>query len=390
MSSEIPTMVEVEAVADTGYGLVSTFSGCGGSCLGFRMAGYRTLWANEFVDAARETYEANHPGVPVSPADIRTITADDILTVAGKKAGEVDVLEGSPPCASFSMAGSREKAWGKVKGYSDTEQRVDDLFFEFIRILDGIRPRVFVAENVSGLVRGVAKGYFKEILRAMRKTGYQVEAQLLDASWLGVAQARKRLIFVGTREDMPPPVFPAPFPRQTTMRDVLPDLVSVSGRTGPGFVRVDHPATQPAPTILASDRHTRFEVTAPGELRDPETGTNLSIERFAIGPEWRKLRPGGQSSRYFQLVRSDPSKPVGTITATGGNIGAAGVTHPYEPRKFNLIELRALSGFPADFRLTGSFEQRWERIGRSVPPLMMRAVAETIRDQILSVADGRA
>ena len=77
---------------------------------------------------------------------------------------------------SFSTAGKREAGWGKVKAYSDTQQRTDDLFFEYARLLEGIRPRVFVAENVSGLVKGTAKGYFKLVLAALRECGYRVEA----------------------------------------------------------------------------------------------------------------------------------------------------------------------------------------------------------------------
>src|SRR5690606_10607254 len=108
-------------------------------------------------------------------------------------------------------AGKREKAWGQVKDYSDTKQRSDDLFFEYARLIEGIQPIVFVGENVAGLVRGKAKGYFREIMRALKRCGYKVEARLLDAQWLGVPQSRRRLIFVGVRDDLPAsPAFPDP------------------------------------------------------------------------------------------------------------------------------------------------------------------------------------
>ncbi len=112
------------------------------------------------------------------------------------------MLDGSPPCASFSTAGKREEGWGKVKLYSDARQRTDDLFFEYARILKGLQPKVFVAENVAGLVRGTAKGYFKLILAELKDCGYRVEARLLDARWLGVPQMRERVIFVGVRNDL--------------------------------------------------------------------------------------------------------------------------------------------------------------------------------------------
>lgn len=348
---EIPSMREIAKIRGTnGYTLVSTFSGCGGACLGFEMDGYEVLYANEFVEEARNTYAANHPSVHLDGRDIRNVTGEDILATIKKNAGEIDVLEGSPPCASFSTAGSREKAWGRVKKYSDTIQRADDLFYEYSRILGDLQPKVFTAENVSGLVKGKAIGYFKEILTDLRTRGYVVEAKILDASWLGVPQARQRLIFIGVRNDLADkyglrPVFPKPQPHQYAIRDVL-DLST--------------PITH-----------------------DPETGQDIRLDKYAIGPEWDKLLPGGQSTKYFQLVKPDIHKPIGTITATAGGIGAAGSTHPTQKRKFTLTELRTLSSFPADFTLTGNYAQRWERIGRSVPPFLSRAIAETIRTEIL-------
>lgn len=103
----VPLMDEINALPWNGLNVVSTFSGCGGSCLGFKMAGYRVLWANEFIPAAQETYRANHPTTYLSTQDIRTVKASDIRAVIGDI--EIDVLEGSPPCASFSTAGKREK-----------------------------------------------------------------------------------------------------------------------------------------------------------------------------------------------------------------------------------------------------------------------------------------
>ncbi len=158
-------MEEVRALPWNGLNVASFFAGTGGSSTGYRMAGYRVLYANEFVEAARASYAANKaPYTVLDGRDIRTIDPADVLAQIGLGAGELDVLDGSPPCASFSTAGKREKGWGQVKAYSDTVQRSDDLFFEFARMVDGIRPKVFVAENVSGLVKGKAKGYFLLIL----------------------------------------------------------------------------------------------------------------------------------------------------------------------------------------------------------------------------------
>jgi DNA (cytosine-5)-methyltransferase 1 len=462
----IPSMKQIEEVrATNGYKVISTFSGCGGACLGFEIDGYQILYANEFVEAARDTYALNHTGVILDPRDIRTVTGEDILKQVGMSKGEIDVLEGSPPCASFSTAGSREKAWGKVKQYSDTQQRADDLFFEYTRLVGEIQPKVFTAENVSGLVKGKAIGYFKEIIREMRTHGYEVAAKVLDASYLGVPQARQRLIFVGVRQDLVDkydvhPTFPKPLPYRYAIKEVIPIDGRVIHDTA-GQFSVGDVTDRPVNTITTANSHWHIRennstiivdpetgddlrvhikqdddfiilkrgskaesrsissedilptIAANGlsnvnasqagvrlpMMDDPETGEDLSVancithdletgqdirlDKYAIAPEWDKLAVGEQSTKYFQLVKPHPDKPIGTITATAGGIGAAGSTHPTQRRKFTLQELRILSSFPADFILTGSYAQRWERIGRSVPPFMARAIAETIRTEIL-------
>jgi len=241
-----------------------------------------------------------------------------------------------------------------------------------------------VAENVPSLARGVAKGYFLEILRELKASGYRVAARVLDASWLGVPQARQRLIFVGVRDDLNiDPVHPKPLPYQFTIRDALPHLKRitadrVSSKTGAGAgTVVDIPTDRPIQTITACG--VGADVSYDWRV-EPEA----DISRFAIGAEWERMgRPGTQSAKYFQLQRPALDEPCPTITATAGISGAAGVVHPTERRKFSIAELRALSGFPADFTLTGSYRQQWERIGRSVPPPMMYHVAATIRDQVL-------
>ena len=364
MIRNVPTMDEVAKLRGTnGFNLISTFSGCGGACLGFEMAGYDVLWANEFVEAARDTYEANHPGVILNGKDIRSLSGQDILDAVNLEVGEVDLLEGSPPCSSFSMAGKRHKLWGVEKTYSDTTQVADDLFFEYSRIVREIQPKVFVAENVAGLVRGRAVGYFKDILRDLKANGYTVEAKLLDASYLGIPQARQRIIFVGVRNDLVEkfgvkPVFPKPVNKRLTLGDVI-------GRNPSEIEQAD-------------------------SYIDEETGFEIGLNSYAVGKAWDETPMGQSSEKYFQLVRPPLDRPAPTITAMAGQVGAASIAHPYERRKFNLKELRALQSFPEDFILTGNYTQRVERIGRSVPPLMSKAIGEVIRTEILEKVNARS
>lgn len=345
----VPLMSEIAGVPWNGYNAISTFSGCGGSSLGYKMAGFRVLWASEFIPAAQETYRANHPKTIIDTQDIRQVKPEAILASIGMKAGDLDLLDGSPPCASFSTAGAREAGWGKVKKYSDSVQRTDDLFYEFIRLVRGIKPKVFVAENVSGLVKGTAKGYFLEILSALKKCGYRVSCRVLDAQWLGVPQSRRRTIFVGVREDLGlDPVHPKPLQHFYSIKDALP-------------------------WISKKESSNKFAV-------EPE----CDITRFAIGKEWDRVSIGGQSEKYFSLIRPDIDKPCPCITQTAGNTGAAGVCHPTEKRKFSIAEIRRICSFPDDFILRGTYAQQYERCGRAVPPVMMSHIAATIRDQILN------
>lgn len=345
----VPSMAEIDALPWNGFNAISTFSGCGGSCLGYRMAGFRVLWASEFVPAAQETYRANSPSTILDTRDIRDVAPFDILSACGKGVGEIDLMDGSPPCASFSTAGKREAGWGQVKNYSDTKQRTDDLFFEFARLVKGVQPRVFVAENVSGLVKGTAKGYFLEILAALKACGYRVQARLLDAQWLGVPQARQRIIFVGVREDLGiDPVHPRPLGYRYSVRDAL------------------------------------YRVR---ESIEPE----CDIAKYAIGKAWESTPFGGKGNeKYYSLKRPKIDDPCLAITCPPSAdfsrtavTSAASVCHPTEKRKFSIAELRRICGFPDDFVLNGSYSQNWERLGRAVPPVMMSHVARTVRDEIL-------
>jgi len=413
---KIPTMSEIGALPWNGFTVASTFSGCGGSCLGYRMAGFKVAWASEFIPAAQETYRANHPETHLDTRDIRTVNPQEILEVLGLDVGELDLFDGSPPCASFSTAGSREAGWGKVRKYSDSSQRTDDLFFEYTRLLAGLQPKVFVAENVSGLVKGTAKGYFIEILGHLKACGYRVACRVLDAQWLGVPQARKRTIFIGVREDLgKDPVYPKPLPYRYTLRDALPWIVASGGIRNTGFARNSmRSASQPTATIMAGGaggmNTSQFGVEAiltgdtgaavdqKDQAFDPDQpcptvlGTkpnqfavrSLDMSRFAIGKEWDRLKPGESSDKYFNLVKPHPDQPCPTICASHGHPGIAGVTHPTEKRKLTIGELKRICAFPDDFVLTGSYAQQWERLGRAVPPIMMSHIAATIRDEILT------
>ena len=324
--------------------VISTFSGCGGSSLGLTRAGFEVRVACEFMPKAAETYRANAPGVIVVEKDIREMTGEELLEIAGVKRGELDLFEGSPPCASFSRAATHgHKLWGTVKKYSAGKQRTDDLFFEFLRVAKDINPRAMLMENVKGLTQGRAKVYMHAFIREMMEMGYRVDARVYNAARYGVPQNRERLIFVCLRNDVKGEyVPPEPIPR-TTLREAWAGVPSPScdeeqgGNYGPGTKL----------GVLA-------RVTREGESME------RSHERMF----------GNESAYSHMRLHMDRQAP--TMTAVAQCI------HPKEDRIISIPELRRVCGFPDDFKLTGSAADRFERLGRAVPPPLYERIGRSI------------
>lgn len=356
---KVPSMAEIEALPTNGYNVVSTFSGGGGSCLGYRMAGFKVVYANEFVEEAQKTYRLNHSAY-LDTRDIRTVKPEDILQITGLKQGEIDLFDGSPPCCAFSTAGSREKGWNQQRDYSDgKKQRVDDLFFEYARLLRGLQPKTFIAENVSGLVKGAAKGYFKLILAELKNCGYEVRAKLLNAAWLGVPQSRERLIFCGVRKDLAEkfdvhPVFPKPFSYCYTLKDAFETLIQDEKERS--FL------------LGIAPKYKWYKVLTKIPQAPPRPITGASV----------------MNGSYFNLRRESMLWPCGTVCQMNGEWSASANCHPLENRKFTIPELKRITSIPDDFKLTGEFPQQWERLARMVPPVMMKQIAATVVREILS------
>lgn len=354
---KIPSMKEIETIPWNGFNVVSTFSGGGGSCLGYRMAGFRVLYANEFVEEAQKTYKLNHPNSYLDTRDIRTVKPEDILNITGLRRGELDLFDGSPPCSAFSFAGNRNKGWGKEKTYSDgKKQVVDNLFFEYARLLEGLQPKTFIAENVSALTKGSARGYFNDIIRTLSNCGYNVKAALLNAAYLGVPQSRERVIFIGVRKDLNiVPSFPKPFDYFYTVGDALKGV-----ENNPEEVKM------------------LLECAA-------KYGWGKVLRKIPKNPKESILgsRILNKSNSYFNLSRESMYKPCRTVCQMNGAPSASGNCHPYEDRKFTIEELKRLTSIPDDFILTGEFKQQWERLGRMVPPVMMKNIAKHVEENIL-------
>lgn len=322
--------------------VVSLFAGCGGSSLGYRWAGYRCPAAVENDANAVETYRLNFPETPVLERDIRTVTGAELLGIAGLGVGGLDVLDGSPPCQSFSTAGKRRV----------NDPRAD-LFMEYVRLLRELQPRAFIAENVSGLVKGTAIGHFKAIMRAMKDSGYRVSCRLLNAMYYGVPQSRERLIFVGVRDDLDiKPSHPKPQTRVITLREAL--------------------------TGVRNDESDVIESCYP-----VTTLSHRLLERMGPWEGGHQYHPRGA---MFGLRRLAWDRPSRTVLREDGGGASCQCCHPEETRRLTIPEIKRVASFPDDFQLLGSVGERWARIGNSVPPKLMQAVAAHVRAEVLERA----
>ena len=397
---KVPLMSEIINIPWNEYKVISTFSGCGGSCTGYRMAGFKVIWANEFVPAAQNSYRANmEQDCILDCRDIKTVNAIDILNATKLKAGELDIFNGSPPCQAFSTAGKREKGWGTDKIYEHgAAQKNEELFYDYIRILKGLQPKIFIAENVSGLVKGTAKGFFLEILQGLKDCGYNVKAKLLDAQWLGVPQMRQRIIFIGVRNDIKiEPIFPKPLNYRYSVKDALPWIFRMD--MGKGFVEketvgAESGTDQTIGTSPSSGNGLATKVEAclvkvfheaggfsRTESQDrPMPAVTATQCRITIENESRIVH---DSHKQFAIRENDGNKPSDCIPASPADSGHFQIENKTEKRKFTIAELKRICAFPDDFILTGSYAQQWERLGNSVPPIMMFHIAKIVKENIL-------
>jgi len=295
--------------------VISTFAGCGGSSLGYHLAGFRELLAVEWDDNAVQTFRMNFPGVPVYHGDICKLTGAECMRLAGGiKPGELDVFDGSPPCQGFSTAGKRK--------FDDPR---NSLFKEYARLIRELQPRVFVMENVTGMVKGVMKQAYLTIIAELRACGYRARGEVLNAMYYNVPQSRERVIIIGVRNDLGiEPSHPKPQTRPVTVREAL---AGVMPQGTIGYI------------TASNERHT------------------------ACGR--RPIR--GMNDTPPTLVKTGNSRMM----------------HGERIEKLTIAEAVRIASFPDSFRWSGDANQAIERIGNSVPPNLMRAIAEHVRKEIL-------
>lgn len=324
--------------------VISLFAGCGGSSLGYHLAGYKELLAVDFDKNAVESFKLNFD-VPIWQRDIKDITGKEILKFCNIKPGELDVLDGSPPCQGFSLANCRNK-----RNPKDTR---NDLFYEYSRLVNELQPKVFVAENVTGMVKGKMKGNFINILKELKSLNYNVKCKQMNSKHYEVSQSRNRLIFIGVRKDLNiEPSYPVPSKDIITIKQAIGHLDNIQNK------KIDHIWIDESP-----------------EGRNTKT--------------WHLANNTKSDGKYcMQFKRENWNKPASTILG-GGFDGIpylrSSNCHPLYTRTFSILEVKILNSFPENFKLNGTFGMKNTVLGNCVPPNFMKHIALHIKNEILKV-----
>lgn len=329
----------------------SCFACGGGSTMGYKLAGFDVIGCNEIDHRMMSLYQANHAPryaylEPIQDFKKRKDLPDELYNL--------DILDGSPPCSTFSMAGSREKSWGGMKHFREgqAEQVLDTLFFDFIDLAKKLRPKVVVAENVKGLLIGEAKDYVRRIYEAFEEAGYYCQHWLLDAQNMGVPQRRERVFFVCLRKDLA-----ESFLYNASLFEQVPFLhLGFKEPMIPFREVVDYSGKE----IAGDKMRLLWDNRREGDICQECTHKRV----FGYGGWY------GQSYVYNDKI-------CPTLTAK-----ACSLLLFDQPKYLGRSEVLLISSFPQDYDFAG--QSPHYVCGMSVPPVMMAHIAAQIHEQWLS------
>jgi DNA (cytosine-5)-methyltransferase 1 len=343
------TLKEANFTKDKGT-VFSCFACGGGSTMGYKLAGFDVLGCNEIDPKMIEAYRTNHKPKYSYLEPIQTFKLRKDLP---KELYNLDILDGSPPCSSFSMAGNREKDWGKDKKFREgqTKQTLDTLFFDFIDLAKELQPKVVVAENVKGLLLGNAKQYVRKIYEEFDKAGYYCQHWLLDASKMGVPQRRERVFFVCLRKDLA-----EPFLYQKDMFTQVPKLE----------LNFNEKAILFKDIIDMQGRNLSENMTKVWEHR------KVGDSAMQQGSE----RLTGKST-YFSQSYLYQNKTPGTLTSHEDSQVLFDA-----PKYTSKNEACKIGSYPLDYNFEG--KKPHYMIGMSVPPVMTAQITSRIYEQWLN------
>lgn len=361
------------------YKVIDLFAGVGGLSCGFAHdKDFEILAANEILEPMAQAYTANHPDVRMYNKDIKDFGIKDLRADLGIQAGDIDLIVGGPPCQAYSTVGKRfiDDPRGK-------------LFLEYFRILSEVKPKMFVYENVKGLLSMQGGNLIKQIKDLFESIGYKVQMKILNAADYGAPQIRERVILVGT-QDCHPFTYPepthydplqGPCPKKgmkpyVTLGEALGDLPSIKSGDS-----ADEYACPPQ-----NEYQRLMRKNAPARIADHETSRNNErlvaiMEALPDGgspkdiPE--ELRPkSGFANTYCRLWWDRPST---TITRNLGCPSSSRCVHPKDPRPLTTREGARLQGFPDSYIFCGSRSDKHLQIGNAVPTFLSEAIKDAVK-----------
>lgn len=374
---------------------VDLFSGAGGLSEGFRQAGFEPLAANDFDPEAARTFRRNFPKTPFISGPIGAVSDREFRHTAGINAGELDVLLGGPPCQAFSV-------YNHQRGFHDERS---GLFREYLRIVGAFLPKMVVMENVTGMFSLDRGRAVDEIHSKLEKLGYAVEHRVLRSEDYGVPQERRRIFFVASR------VGPIIWPRVT--HGDPQDLLSVNLGS---FITVGE-AISDLPLLRMGDGTDAIRPYTRGikcdyqrSMREGSEGvTNhyapqlaaINIERLKHippGGSWRDLPHHLLPMGMKRARRSDHTKRYGRLTRSGlfstiltkADLHWGAYIHPEQDRTLTVRECARAQSFPDSFVFLGSRGEQYKQVGNAVPPLLARAVGESVKESLALAASRRS
>lgn len=337
------TLADLDKVPGNGLRVFSTFACGGGSSMGYKRAGFDVVGANDIDPLMREHYEENLKPRLFIEAPVIELAKMDLP----EEMLDLDVLDGSPPCSTFSTAGHREKDWGREKHFREGQavQVLDDLFFDFLKVADRLRPKVVVAENVKGMLAGNAKGYVRAVFGLLKAMGYRPQIFLVNAAYCGVPQRRERVFVCAVREDVSD--------RKLQIHTAGPEITFEQATS-------DLPPPANPPLLRKDSKSLRYwKITAPGKRL------------------YEACKETTGREAYFTNRKIAADRPAPTV------VSGSDMFHHTVPRFLSTEEFVRIGSFPDDYRFTRKGLAKY-LIGMSVPPKMMQRVAESVRDQWLT------
>ena len=369
--------------------VIDLFSGSGGFSTGFQQAGFDVVAANDFDQYAAATHQLNHPNTRFISGPIETISIGQFLGGSGLRRGDLDVLIGGPPCQAFSVYNHRRGMHDERSG----------LFREYLRVVNGLLPRIVVIENVTGITSIEQGRAVNEIKDGLTELGYHVESNILKAEEYGVPQERRRIFFIGSRCNRP---IRWPPPTHAMGQDIFSALANLKP-----LVTVDEAIGDLPPLSNSEGAERMTYVSAPvseyqRQARDgaawvfnhvaPQLAPiNLErMEHIPQGGSWRDLPYHLLPAGMKLANRSDHTKRYGRLHPDGQactiltrcDVHWGAYIHPNQNRAITVREAARFQSFPDRYQFLGSRGEQYKQVGNAVPPLLALAVANAVASML--------